>query len=270
MVALVLYAFACAQRSSRVIERHCRQDVAYWVITDNLIPDHATIARFVCRHERALGELFGEVLGLCDRAGLLGRGWWRLTARASPATPARRSTASSTRSPGRSWPRPGRPTSPRTSATGRRAAMSCPSSCARRRADASSFARRGDSSGARTSTANFARSRRPRRRRPSRLALEFDAERIVARTQGREGWLREGRRQLERHRWRHPEPIGRSRRARLLLAAEREEADLDTERRANDAYEHNPGARVRPARSATGRPAGGVSTTRRALSSTLR
>jgi transposase len=32
MVALVLYAFATAQRSSRVIERHCRQDVAYRVI----------------------------------------------------------------------------------------------------------------------------------------------------------------------------------------------------------------------------------------------
>src|SRR4030095_14308283 len=33
MVALVLYAFASGQRSSRAIERHCRQDVAYRVIT---------------------------------------------------------------------------------------------------------------------------------------------------------------------------------------------------------------------------------------------
>jgi transposase len=74
MGALVLYAFATNQRSSRAIERHCRQDVAYRVITGNLIPDHATIARFICRHERALAELFGEVLGLCDRAGLLKRG----------------------------------------------------------------------------------------------------------------------------------------------------------------------------------------------------
>jgi hypothetical protein len=31
---------------------------------------HAAIARFVERHERALGELFGEVLGLCADAGL--------------------------------------------------------------------------------------------------------------------------------------------------------------------------------------------------------
>jgi len=50
MVALVLYAFASGQRSSRVIERHCRQDVAYRVITGNLVPDHATIARFIGRH----------------------------------------------------------------------------------------------------------------------------------------------------------------------------------------------------------------------------
>src|SRR5919109_219254 len=71
MVALILYAFATKVRSSRAIERHCRQDVAYRVITGNLAPDHATIARFICRHERALAELFAEVLKLCDRAGLV-------------------------------------------------------------------------------------------------------------------------------------------------------------------------------------------------------
>src|SRR5215216_4025652 len=66
MVALILYAFATRVRSSRAIECHCRQDVAYPVV-----PGHATIARFVCRHERALAELFAEVLRLCDRAGLV-------------------------------------------------------------------------------------------------------------------------------------------------------------------------------------------------------
>jgi transposase len=74
MVALILYAFATNVRSSRAIERHCRQDVAYRVITRNLIPDHATIARFICRHERALANLFGEVLKLCAKAGSVGPG----------------------------------------------------------------------------------------------------------------------------------------------------------------------------------------------------
>ena len=49
MVALVLYGFATGVRSSRGIECHCRQDVAYRVITGNLIPDHATIARLPAR-----------------------------------------------------------------------------------------------------------------------------------------------------------------------------------------------------------------------------
>jgi hypothetical protein len=87
------------------------------------------------------------------------------------------------------------------------------------------------------------------------VPLELDAERIVARTQGREGWSREGKRQLEQHRWRHPDPIRRSRRERLLLAAERLEGDLDVERRANEAYEHyRATARDRLGRRPGGRP----------------
>src|ERR1039457_727474 len=71
MVTLLMYAYATEQRSSRAIEGHCRQDVAYRVITGNVVPDHATVARFVVRHEVALAELFGEVLRLCDGAGLV-------------------------------------------------------------------------------------------------------------------------------------------------------------------------------------------------------
>ena len=74
MVALLLHAYATGQRSSRAIERHCRQDIAYRVITANRVPDHATIARFVVRHEAALAELFGSVLALCARAGLVSTG----------------------------------------------------------------------------------------------------------------------------------------------------------------------------------------------------
>ena len=59
MVALLLYAYATKQRSARAIERCCRQDITYRVITANQVPDHATIARFVVRHEAALGKLFG-------------------------------------------------------------------------------------------------------------------------------------------------------------------------------------------------------------------
>src|SRR3954469_9854104 len=71
MVALLVYAYAVGVRSSRAIERHCREDVAFRVITANQTPDHAMIARFRVRHEYAIGGLFGQVLGLCARAGLV-------------------------------------------------------------------------------------------------------------------------------------------------------------------------------------------------------
>jgi transposase len=70
MVALLLYAYASGDRSSRRIEARCRRDIAYRVITANQVPDHATIARFRADHEVALGELFGTVLRICAAAGL--------------------------------------------------------------------------------------------------------------------------------------------------------------------------------------------------------
>ena len=71
MVALLLYAYAIGVRSSRAIERRCREDVAFRVIAANRAPDHATVARFRVRHEHALAELFSQVLALCARAGLV-------------------------------------------------------------------------------------------------------------------------------------------------------------------------------------------------------
>jgi transposase len=70
MVALVLYAYARGVRSGRAIERACEEDVAFRVIAAQQAPDHATIARFVERHEQALAGLFGSVLALCAQAGL--------------------------------------------------------------------------------------------------------------------------------------------------------------------------------------------------------
>jgi transposase len=74
MVALLLYAYAVGERSSRGIERCCREDVAFRVIAANRLPDHATIARFRARHEQALAATFTQVLALCARAGLVSVG----------------------------------------------------------------------------------------------------------------------------------------------------------------------------------------------------
>jgi transposase len=71
MVTLFAYAYCQGVRSSREIERCCREDVAFRVICANQVPDHATIARFRVRHEDALADLFGGVLGLCAKAGIV-------------------------------------------------------------------------------------------------------------------------------------------------------------------------------------------------------
>jgi transposase len=70
MIALLLYCWSRDTRSSRAIERACVEDVACRVIAAHQQPDHAMIARFVERHQRAMAELFGEVLALCADAGL--------------------------------------------------------------------------------------------------------------------------------------------------------------------------------------------------------
>ena len=71
MVALLLFAYCDGVRSSRQIERHCARDVGYRVISGNLGPDHATIARFRARHRAALAGVFTQVLRLCAEAGLV-------------------------------------------------------------------------------------------------------------------------------------------------------------------------------------------------------
>src|SRR3954470_22062471 len=72
MVALLLYAYAIGERSSRRIERHCEHDVAFREIAAHPVPDHATSARFRVRHERALA-LVREGAGVV-RGGRAGRG----------------------------------------------------------------------------------------------------------------------------------------------------------------------------------------------------
>src|SRR5437764_8303271 len=71
MVGLLHYAYARGVRSSRLVERACEEDVAFRVLAAQQRPDHATLARFVERHEDAIAGLFGEVLTLCARSGLV-------------------------------------------------------------------------------------------------------------------------------------------------------------------------------------------------------
>jgi transposase len=50
LVGVSLYAYCNGLRSSRLIERRCREDVALRVLAGGLCPDHVTLARFRSRH----------------------------------------------------------------------------------------------------------------------------------------------------------------------------------------------------------------------------
>jgi Transposase domain (DUF772) len=116
------YPANCGVTVARVIERECVEDVAYRVIAANQRPDHTTIARFRQRHETALADLFGQVLGLCAQAGLVKAG---VIAIDGTKVHANASQHAARRSPGRSLARLWRPTGSRTSSMGASAATSC-------------------------------------------------------------------------------------------------------------------------------------------------
>src|SRR3954447_8386927 len=133
MVALLLYAYAIGVRSSRAIERRCREDVAFRVITANHAPDHATVARFRVRHEHAIAELFDRCWGCAPGPGWSGSGWSRSTGRRSRRRRHITRRAAMSRSRARSSKRRPSWTPPKTSATATHAAMSCRRSCRPRR-----------------------------------------------------------------------------------------------------------------------------------------
>jgi transposase len=71
MVKLLLYAYCVGVPSSRKIERATHRDVAFRVLAGDQHPDHDSIAMFRKRHLDRLAGLFGQVLRLCQAAGLV-------------------------------------------------------------------------------------------------------------------------------------------------------------------------------------------------------
>ena len=232
MVALLMYAYARGNRSSRGIERECVEDVVYRVICANLVPDHSTIAEFRKRHEAALAGLFGEVLSLCREAGLVSVGVIAVDGTKVHANASRFSSLDYEQLARKILEEAARidreedelygdargdelPEQLQTAA-GRRAALRE----AKRR-----LAERAAKPG--QSASDSAES-------PS-VSLEFDPSELVGR--GRRRWLVEARHQLDELRKREAKPIAGSRAARLLEAERRMQEDLAVERAANDAYD---------------------------------
>jgi len=245
MVALLLYSYSTKVYSSRDIECHCRQDIAYRVITGNRVPDHSTVARFVVRHQESLGELFGGVLKLCERAGLLASGVVAIDGTKLAGNASRHANVD----------------------YGQVAREVIAEAIAADRAEDEEHGdARGDELPPELSTEEGRRAWLARELAADRDAEqdidgeresdhEFDAEEIVARVQGRDGWLLEAKRQLDQERWQAAGAIPRSRSERLWEAGRRLEADLDAEARGNAAYEaYRAGGRMKDGRRFGGPP----------------
>jgi transposase len=71
MTALLLYAYTQGVFSSWKIARACEERVDFMAVTAMQTPDHRTVSEFRRRHLDALAGLFGQVLHLCQRAGLV-------------------------------------------------------------------------------------------------------------------------------------------------------------------------------------------------------
>lgn len=71
MTALLLYSYCQGIYSSRRIARACKQRVDYLALTGMQKPDHRTVNLFRQRHLKELAGLFGQVLQLCEKAGLV-------------------------------------------------------------------------------------------------------------------------------------------------------------------------------------------------------
>ncbi|MBU9763550.1 transposase [Mycobacterium sp. TNTM28] len=71
LLALLIFAYASGQRSSRRIEQLCSDHVAFRVLCAQDAPDHTSIARFRAAHHDAFTDLFAQVLALCSAAGMV-------------------------------------------------------------------------------------------------------------------------------------------------------------------------------------------------------
>ena len=205
MVALLLYSYSLGNRPSHGIERCCRVDVAYKVITALQVADHATIAEFRRRHETARVRCSSRCWGLCAEAGLVSVGVIAIDGTKIKASARVIRTGPMSRSWLRSLMRRSGPIVMRMSVMAAIVGMSCRSGFAGGRAVALAEAKQ---------RLDEHRYCVPGAELPA-VEIEIDEQRVVAEGHGRKGWLREGRRQLEQRREREQRPIPRSRSDRL-------------------------------------------------------
>ena len=73
LLKIIILAYSKGITSSRQIECLCRENIVFMALSADLQPDHSTVADFVSRAPEALADLFGQVVLICDRLGLIGK-----------------------------------------------------------------------------------------------------------------------------------------------------------------------------------------------------
>ena len=73
LLKIIILAYSKGITSSRQIERLCRENIVFMALSADLQPDHSTVADFISRAPDALADLFGQVVLICDRLGLIGK-----------------------------------------------------------------------------------------------------------------------------------------------------------------------------------------------------
>jgi transposase len=73
LLKVILFAYSQGIVSSRNIERVCREHITFIALSGDSQPHFTTIAGFVSSLGDQIAHLFGQILYLCDRQGLIGR-----------------------------------------------------------------------------------------------------------------------------------------------------------------------------------------------------
>lgn len=70
LIKVMFYAYSVGVRSSRLIEKRCREDVVFRYLTAGVSPDHGTINLFRKNHLVGLESLFIQIVMLCGEMNM--------------------------------------------------------------------------------------------------------------------------------------------------------------------------------------------------------
>ena len=73
LLKVILFTYSQGIVGSRGIERACREHITFIALCGDTAPHFATLAGFISTLEAEVARIFGQVLFICDRQGLIGR-----------------------------------------------------------------------------------------------------------------------------------------------------------------------------------------------------